>query len=196
MSKTYTEKLTEDLLEQFRGKPNTTAVIKAIAAQMQDLYVALEGIREAKNIELATGKQLDMIGDIVKLTRQEAGAMGLETISDLSDDMYRRYLKYKLFINSNRCTYKEVMQAMKQFWPYSPLVYSESLEKPATIHLSTVVLDPTKDPESLFMITKTKAAGVAVEIEATTGTTFSQDVGTGGSLFEGLSTTHLPQITS
>ena len=192
----YLAKLEDDLLEQFKGKPNTAVMMQALARQLQEVYQFFIGLRDKRSLDTAEGRQLDGIGDIVVLSRSEARqlAESADVIDDMDDELYRNYLKYKIGINTNLCTYREVYDAIKMFWKNSPLYYSEDPEIPATMFLSTPVLKPEDMAERLFRLPYIKAAGVAIRIVATTETEIDPViVRGGGAMFGSILSTKLPQ---
>ncbi len=193
----YLKKLEDDLLEQFRGKKNTEVLMKALARQLQEVYQFFIDLRDKRSLEASEGKQLDGVGDIVVLSRDESRQLAetMDPIDAMDDELYRKYLKYKIHINTNICTYKDVYKALKMFWDTSPLYYSEDPEWPATMFFSTPTLKPEDRAERLFKIPVIKAAGVMLRIMATTETPFEPAVlRGGGAVFSGILVTNLPQL--
>lgn len=131
----YREKLKSDLLEQFKGKKHIDALMEVIGKQFNDVYNFYEQIKTETDVNEAVGKQLDGIGDIVVMSRSEAGKMitGKDVTNNPDDETYRRYLIYKILKNTCNCTYSDIMTAINMFWKGPPLKYSEDPEKPATI---------------------------------------------------------------
>lgn len=193
----YLKKLEKDLLEQFRGKKNTEVLMKALARQLQEVYQFFIDLRDKRGLEASEGKQLDGAGDIVVLSRDEARQLAetMDPIDVMDDELYRKYLKYKIHINTNICTYKDVYKALKMFWDTTPLYYSEDPEWPATMFFSTPTLKPEDRAERLFKIPVIKAAGVTLKIMATTETPLEPAVlRGGGAVFSGVVITKLPQL--
>lgn len=151
-----------DLLEQFKGRPNTAVICSAINNQLDMLAEVFEKIAFTADIDTAVGKQLDCIGDIVGLTRAEAGLLCGRTIyfESVDDERYRRYLKYKAFRNSNDCTYNSLVKAMQAILGKDVKIgYEENKDFPATI-----ILDVMGDGKIyLGEIPPIKPAGVNVE---------------------------------
>lgn len=193
----YLKKLEDDLLEQFRGKPHTEVLMKALARQLQEVYQFFIDLRDKRSLDTAEGQQLDGVGDIVVLSRDDARqlAESADVLDDMDDELYRRYLKYKVHINTNICTYRDVYKALKMFWDTTPLYYSEDPEWPATMFFSTPTLKPEDAAERLFRIPHIKAAGVALKIMATTETPIEPTViRAAGAVFSGVQVTKLPQL--
>lgn len=71
----YVQKLRDDLVEQFKGKPVIDALMEAVGDELNEVRQFYEDLRDKRNIQTAVGKQLDGIGDNAVLTRLEAGAL-------------------------------------------------------------------------------------------------------------------------
>ena len=130
----YVQKLRDDLVEQFKGKPVIDALMEAVGDELNEVRQFYEDLRDKRNIQTAVGKQLDGIGDNAVLTRLEAGALACakESVYVLDDDAYRTYLIYKIWKNTNNCTYYDIIRAFKMFWD-KPLHYREDPAIPATM---------------------------------------------------------------
>lgn len=152
-----------DLLEQFKGKPNIDGVSAAVDRQIQELVDAYNQIQYETALYTAYGVQLDKIGDIVGLTRAEAGLLCGDTIylDVLDDETYRKYLKYQAFKNSNDCTYYDLVKAMKMVWDVDEIDYIEDPDYPATIILSTPTMSGG-EPVDLSEIPPIHPAGVGL----------------------------------
>ena len=161
----YFQKLYDDLLEQFRGKPNITVFQKALARQLEELYAFFYALRVLRWLQTAEGKQLDGIGDIVVLSRMDALIMGQMAgqTAPMDDALYRLYLAFKIFLNTSNGTYKDVYRALKMFWTQTPIYYSERTESPATMFWTLQDVNPFSTDASLLAIaTMVKAGGVAL----------------------------------
>ena len=192
----YLKKLEDDHLVQFRGKKNTEVLMKALARQLQEVYRFFVDLRDRRSLEASEGKQLDGVGDIVVLSRDEARQLAetMDPIDVMDDELYRKYLKYKIHINTNICTYKDVYKALKMFWDTTPLYYSEDPEWPATMFFATPILKPEDGADRLLAAPVIKAAGVMLKIIASTETPIKPTVLRGGGVASGILTTELPYI--
>ena len=85
----------------------------------------------------------------------------------LDDDAYRTYLIYKIWKNTNNCTYYDIIRAFKMFWD-KPLHYREDPAIPATMIFETDALTPEADVSKLLNAPFIKAAGVAILVVANT----------------------------
>lgn len=194
---TYREKIKNDLLQQFKGKPNTEALVSAFAKQLQEVFLVFEDLKQSRSLEAAARAQLDGIGDIVVLTRAQAGALESKNkgSKEMDDERYREYLKYKIFVNTSTGTYKDVHKSLRMFWDRTPIYYAENPDYPATMFFSTPTLSPEDNASRLFQIPVIKAAGVALRLTATTQTPIEPvTLRVGGAVFSGILSTKLPQI--
>ena len=194
----YLEKLQIDMLEQFKKKPNTFAVLKAFARQFDDLYAAFYQLMVLRWLNNAQGRQLDGIGDIVVLSRIQATNLekirANSNVDILDDETYRMWLRYKMFLNTFDGTYKDFMRNIRMFWEETVLYYSESLEHPATIFLDTPDIEGTFNPEELFNIPIIKPAGVQLIIRANTTNPQTLNLTISGYMKGVISSTTLPQM--
>ena len=192
----YTEQLRQDLVEQFKEKPVIDALISAIGEQLTDLHRFFTALRDERGVLTAIGKQLDGVGDIVCLSREEAGAMACiaESVYVLDDEEYRDYLIFKIWKNTNNCTYHDVIKAFRMFWP-KPLYYHEDPEEPAVMILDTGILKPEDHAEKLFTAPFIKASGVGIRIMATTETPpIESELRVTPFLGRGMAITKLPEL--
>ena len=158
----YVNELKKDLLEQFKGKKNIDSLIEVVGKQFDELYEFFEQLKLKRTLDAAEGAQLDGIGDIVALSRQEANALiyGNKSTTALDDDTYGKYLFFKIFKNTSNCTYNDIMKAVRMFWSGPPLRYSEDASKPATIIFD---FDTEKDlADQISGINFVKAGGVGM----------------------------------
>lgn len=131
----YISKLKGDLAEQFRGKANIESLLEVLGSELQQVYAFYEKLRDERGLYNAVGKQLDGVGEIVQMSRNEACqlASSVSAIDTTDDDIYRRYLIYKILKNTSNCSYYDIMQGANLFWPDAPIRYSEDPSIPATI---------------------------------------------------------------
>lgn len=193
----YQEKMIVDLLEQFRGKKNIGAIVAAYARQLQEVYDFLVSLLNLLDLDLCTGAQLDLIGEIVVLSRYDARVMVEQSYEGelLDDDLYRKLIKWKILLNTNDCTYWSIMKGIKMFWDKTPVYYRTDPEVPATIILSTPPLDPSTNPRDLLEMPIIRPGGVDLKLTATTETPpMAAMLWVGGAVFQGAMTTQLPEL--
>ena len=192
----YVELLRGDLVAQFKEKPVIDALVSAIGEQLNDVRRFYEDLRDRRGIQTSMGQQLDGVGDIVVLSRLEAGALACinESVYVLDDESYRRYLIFKVWKNTNNCTYHDVIKALRMFWP-KPLYYREDPAEPATMVFETDMLSPEDDVPKLLNAPLIKAAGVGIKVIARTESPEMMDLLTvEGLMGRGYTSTVLPEI--
>ena len=192
----YVELLRGDLVEQFKEKPVIDALVSAIGEQLNDVRRFYEDLRDRRGLQTSMGQQLDGVGDIVVLSRLEAGALACinESVYVLDDESYRRYLIFKVWKNTNNCTYHDVIKALRMFWP-KPLYYREDPAEPATMVFETDMLSPEDDVPKLLNAPLIKAAGVGIKVIARTESPEMMDLLTvEGLMGRGYTSTVLPEI--
>lgn len=167
----YTEKLKNDLVEQFKDKPVINALMEAVGEQLTDLSAFFEELKECRSLQKAEGNQLAGIGNIVCLSRKEAGELACvnESVYVLTDEEYRKYLVYKIWKNNCNCTYSDIIKSFRMFWD-KPLYYSEKPEYSATMVFESSILAPEDNASRLLSIPLVKAAGVGILLIAYTVT--------------------------
>lgn len=165
----YISVLKEDLVEQFRGKPNIEALVEVIGIELQQVADFYEQLRTERDLDHAVGKQLDGVGDIVVMTRKEAGELAGDPIpfDVIDDDTYRQYLIYKILKNTCDCTYPDIIKAFRMFWN-RPLYYTEDPDEPATMIFDTGDLPGDVDTTPLFKTPLIRAAGITLRLIART----------------------------
>ena len=143
--------------------------MEVLGSELQEIADFYEQLRTERDLYRAVGKQLDGVGDIAVLTRQEAGKLAAYAGRGhgTDDETYRKYLIYKILKNTCDCTYPEIIKAFRMFWD-KPLYYSENPEYPAVMFLETGLLAPEDHAENLLAAPIIKAAGVGIHITATT----------------------------
>ena len=154
----YIQVLKSELLEQFKDKPKFNDFMEAVGVQLNEVAEFYEQLRGERSVDSAVGKQLDRIGDIVVLSRDEVSR---ETGKN-DDETYRRYIIYKILKNTCRCTYYDIMSVINMFWNGPPLIYSESLDDPAKIRFYFEASPELQD--EILCIPYIKAGGVGLQI--------------------------------
>ena len=174
----YLQKLRDDLIEQFKGKQNIDVYQKAMARQFEELYAFFYQLFIMRWLDKAEGVQLDGIGNIVDLSRLDAmvWAKIAGQVVPMDDALYRQFLQFKIFLNTSEGTYADIVRTLRMFWPYTPIYYSEEIDKPATMFFTTPTMPMDADLRVLQLVTRVKAAGVALHFVVPTQP--EEDVGT------------------
>lgn len=167
----YIAELKEDLVDQFRDKPNIKAIMEVVGIELQAVFDFYQQLQTERDVETSVGQQLDGVGEIAVMSRREAGELSGNPIpfDVISDDLYRQYLIYKILKNNCDCTYPNIIKAFRMFWD-RPLYYTEDPEQPATMIFDTGEMDGTVDTRPLFTTPLLRAAGVTTRLYARTKT--------------------------
>jgi len=159
----------KDFPWQFRGKPKIEALCQCWDRQFEQIFSCLEQMKLILDVDRAQGAQLDRIGDIVVLSRAQAGLLATQGGSidfDVIDDVrYRKYLKYKILENTSNATYKDIISAIKMIWGADKIKYLENEEGPASLTVSFPYHYTAGD---VFILPPLTAAGVGIHVRAET----------------------------
>ncbi len=127
-----TKSFLDKLPEQFKKKHNIEVLVKAFAAELEELVGTFKELETLRAISTAFGRQLDGIGEIVELSRVESTAYaGIIDFFVLDDERYRLFLMYKALRNANTCTYSELMEICRLLYDAKLLYYREFDDHPA-----------------------------------------------------------------
>ena len=184
----FAEKLSVDLVEQFREQPNIEALAAVIARQLQDVFTFYEQLRTERDVHTAEGKQLDGVGNIVDLTRAQAGLLSGDPIpyDVMDDDKYRKFLIWKILKNTSHTTYPDIIKAFKMFWD-RPMIFDTGEMESAK--------DAVVDTSPLFDTPLIRAAGVTLKLYARTRTPLDPAiVGIAPGLGYAMTETGLPEL--
>jgi len=154
--------LLKDFPEQFKDKKLVSVLTSAFDKQLKELYDVFLSLQTDLALDNAVGEQLDRAGDIVGLTRAEAGLLcGDEIFFDIiDDDRYRQYLKYKAYKNSNNCTYYDLISQLQTVWGVNEIQYEEDDDYPATIIVTASLLTPEGGGANISFVPSVHPAGV------------------------------------
>lgn len=159
----------KDFPWQFRGKPKIEALCQCWDRQFEQIFSCLEQMKLILDVDRAQGAQLDRIGDIVVLSRADAGLLAAQAGNldfDVIDDVrYRKYLKYKILENTSNATYKDIISAIKMIWGADKIKYLENEEGPASLTVSFPYHYTAGD---VFILPPLAAAGVGIHVRAET----------------------------
>ena len=159
----------KDFPWQFRGKPKIEALCQCWDRQFEQIFSCLEQMKLILDVDRAQGAQLDHIGDIVVLSRADAGLLAAQAGNldfDVIDDVrYRKYLKYKILENTSNATYKDIISAIKMIWGADKIKFLENEEGPASLTVSFPYHYTAGD---VFILPPLTAAGVGIHVRAET----------------------------
>lgn len=165
-----------DIPQQFQGKHNIEVLIKAFSKQMQELEKVFQDLNTMTDIDAATGQNLDYVGMVIPLSRKEAGELAGLNFSEpvMSDERYRKYLRYQMLRNTSECTYDEIMESIEILWNVEKTRYYERNDRPATIFIGLPSVDIEEDDQAKGKPKIMKPAGVGFIYAAQYGTSLNQ----------------------
>ncbi len=113
---------------QFQGKENLSAVIDAVGLQLTELETVFSDVINKTDVRTATGKNLDMVGDIVGITRNDAyNLLELTNTDELDDSSYRNVLYFQILKNNADGTYEDIMKGLHLLWGDEAIItYTEN----------------------------------------------------------------------
>lgn len=157
----------EDIPHQFLAKKNIEILINVFSKQLDELYRVYEELNLITDIDTAEGRNLDYVGTILSLSRKDAAELaGFKEDNEhtMSDDLYRKYLKYKRLLNTNDCTYYDMMEGLSLLVGDGEIYYLEKPNLPATVILRAPFFSKGKS-SGLARVPMVKPAGVRLLIE-------------------------------
>ena len=163
----YVQYLKDDLPQEFKKRPYIDALINALGRQLDELKLAMDDMGVNRFITTADGQQLDVIGNILVLSRDDAKKL-INTTADIDDETYRQLLVYKAQLNFGDGTYKSIMNCLKVLYEDSnEYKYVEELQHPATLILQTEKSPFEGSVQKMLTAPIPRAGGVGLLIRAT-----------------------------
>lgn len=153
-----------DLPQEFQNGEKINIFIKAFAKQLDEIYKMFNDLNKLTDLETANGKNLDYVGTIIPLTRKEAANM-FQKNENINDDLYRKFLKFKLKKSTNECTYYDIINSIVDLFGFQNIFYEEPEDNPATIVLKIPELMLNEENQWIFNYPLIKAAGVNLKIK-------------------------------
>jgi len=150
-------------LSQFWGKQKIEGIMRAISEELQEVYEIQQQLRTLTNIDIQEGVNLDNIGDIVCLSREDAQKILRKDKSfEMTDELYRKVLKYMIAVHGSAATYYDIVNGIKLIWNLDNVTYVEDRERPATVLLKFPEFSMDDEDPTVDRILLIRAAGVAV----------------------------------
>ena len=148
-------------LSQFWGKRVLDGIIRAISEELQEVFDILQQIRTLTDIDKQEGVNLDNIGDIVCVTREDAREVLLKDEAfEMTDELYRKVLKFMIAMHNSSATYYDIANGLRLIWSLEDVRYSEDRERPASYTLDLGERDPDDDKVVRSRTLTILAAGV------------------------------------
>lgn len=159
--------IVDDFPSQFQDMPHIEWLADAVCIELDALRQMFADLPKLLDLDAAHDKILDGLGDIVVLSRAQAGLLAKNgiTFPVIEDERYRRFIRYKILKNTSICNIEDILNAITMLWGITPTHYDEPPDEPAT--MSITFADPGGGPDAYDDIPPIKAAGVGIHIKAT-----------------------------
>ena len=112
----YTDYYADLLILQYKTQPKARATISALTEKVIADGILLDVIN-GFNLLTAEGKQLDILGKYIGLSRNVKEKIGSPATVILTDDQYRLLLQLKLICNTSYSATSQIRQAIYQLFP-------------------------------------------------------------------------------
>lgn len=112
----YTDYYADLLILQYKTQPKARATISALTDKVIANGLILDVIN-GFNLETAVGKQLDILGKYIGLSRNVKEKVSSPATVILTDDQYRLLLKLKLVCNTSYSATSQIRNALFQIFP-------------------------------------------------------------------------------
>lgn len=140
------------LIEQFKkDKPIINGTVNASVSEAQVTEDTLYDMQRFRSIETASGRQLDLIGDIVGVSRTSA-----------DDEVYRADIYFGIFLNSSNGEPETLIAALQQITKAAVIDYAE--EYPAAVILTMNGVSGAIPADVMEKLRRLKPAGVRIDL--------------------------------
>lgn len=112
----YTDYYADLLILQYKTQPKARATISALTDKVIADGLLLDVIN-GFNLDTAVGKQLDILGKYIGLSRIVKVKIGSPETTVLTDDQYRLLLQLKLVCNTSYSATSQIRNALYQLFP-------------------------------------------------------------------------------
>lgn len=120
----YTDYYADLLILQYKTQPKARATISALTGKVISDGLLLDVIN-GFNILTAVGKQLDIIGKYIGLSRNVKEKVNSPATVILTDDQYRLLLQLKLVCNTSYSATSQIRKALYQLFPNDIRVFDD-----------------------------------------------------------------------
>jgi hypothetical protein len=142
------------LAEQYKSRPNLANLLSAFGAQLQDLETAFQQLRSDRALANAFGAQLDVIGSLVKQTRE-----------GLADDAYRLRIAARIKLNNSSGSIPEIYSIFRLVLPDATLEIRDEFPAGFTLIIEGVTLTAEEAALMLSLLRQARAGGVRGMLE-------------------------------
>lgn len=140
--------------EQYQSAENFNKILQITSEPFEELKIVFSDIKNLLNLNLISGSQLDLVGDIVGEKR--SGRVDIDYLSNL---------KFRIFRNTSKGFIDDIIKALKFLTNATIVVYSDNPPASYTIYTN----GQTLPADIHYLIDKLSAAGVSLIIYASDG---------------------------
>lgn len=120
----YTDYYADLLILQYKTQPKARATIKALTEKVVDDGLLLDVIN-GFNLQTAVGKQLDILGKYIGLSRNVRKEVNSPSTVILTDEQYRLLLQLKLVCNTSYSSTSQIRSALYQLFPNDIRIFDD-----------------------------------------------------------------------
>ena len=113
------------ITSQYKDKPNFTAFLTAFLTPLDDTETCAKTIRTAFDIDQAEGVQLDILGQILGVSRT-VNFQPTTGSSTMTDEYYKLCLKARIALNTWDGTREKLEEALEQAFPESVFLVNDN----------------------------------------------------------------------
>lgn len=141
------------LISQYANAENLQNLIRALIVPVQEIEGVLEQLNLLRQLAIATGIQLDLLGTIIGLARFPGD----------SDDLYRQKLYAEIKVNTSQGQPEQAIQTYQLFTSAALVILTEFF--PAEIIIASEYMPPDQDTVDLLLsiLNKVLPAGVRAD---------------------------------
>jgi len=162
----YCDRAEDRLIEQFEDKQNIKDYLCALIGPLQNLEIVFGDLLTQRRLDVATGDQLDGLGDIVGIERR-----------GLLDNAYRQIIRFQIGINFSNGEAETLIDLTK--FVTNATIVNLTPSYPAGVNILTNGTDI--NPATVQILEESAAAGVKIALTSTFGSVtpfaFSEEPG-------------------
>lgn len=165
------------ITSEHRDKPKYQAFVRLLLTPIVNLQILNHEMMSLINLNTATGKQLDLIGNILGLPRQVNFQPTDGSSAILNDDYYRLILKAKVAKNHWDGTKQSLYTLWKNLFPENPILIVDRQNMSVTVAIVGLTDQLSRDLITHGYIVP-KSVGVLYEYGFTNRPVYSHDLNT------------------
>ena len=183
-----------DLIVPEHRKPKLLQWLNCLLEKIEDIECCAERISDCFDLDIAQGKQLDKLGELIGRQRELTFQPEKNVSSILEDDIYRTVLRAKIGINHWNSTIPSIYELWKNLFPDYKLYIKDNQD----MSMDVIVLGDLTDLEKNLVhygYIVPRPEGVKQNTTTVSETPMPEKIlYVGGAVFRPISETTLPEI--